>query len=111
MNKPLAISALVLGLAAAAPMGAALAHPVSVRIDTPGLDIRVGLPVPRVFLPAPVVVAPAPVVVAPPVYAPRPVFYPVPHYRSPEPYHRVRYDAPRERHHRHWDARAGRWCD
>ena len=109
MKKSLAITAAVLGLAAAAPIGAALAHPVSVRIDAPDFGIRIGVPVPRVYIPAPVVVAPPPVVYAPPprVYAPpAPVFYPAPYYRA-------RYEAPypNHRHHRYWDERRGRWCD
>jgi hypothetical protein len=106
MKKPLAITAVVLGLAAAAPIGSALAHPVSVRIDAPEFGFRIGIPAPRVFIPAPVVVAP-PVVFAPPprVYAPEPVYYPAPYYRA-------RYDAPYPRHHhRRWDERRGRWCD
>jgi hypothetical protein len=62
MKKPLAITAVLLGLAAAAPVGAALAQPVSVRIDAPDFGIRIGVPVPRVFVPAPVIVAAPPVV-------------------------------------------------
>lgn len=108
MNKPLAITAVALGLAAAAPIGSAFAHPVSVRIDGPEFGVRIGVPVPRVYLPAPVVVAPPPRVIyapPPPVYAPRPIYYPAPYYRT-------RYDAPHHRHHRrHWDERRGRWCD
>jgi len=108
MKKSLAITAAVLGLAAAAPIGSALAHPVSVRIDAPDFGIRIGVPVPRVYVPAPVVVAPPPVVYAPAprVYAPAPVYYPAPYYRT-------RYEAPypHYRHHRHWDERRGRWCD
>jgi hypothetical protein len=108
MNKPLAITAVALGLAAAAPIGAALAQPVSVRIDGPEFGIRIGAPVPHVYVPAPVVVAPVPVYAPPPVIyvppprviAPRPVFYPAPYYR-------VRYEDRHHHHgqfHRHWDA-------
>jgi hypothetical protein len=109
MNKPLAITAVALGLAAAAPIGAVLAHPVSVRIDGPEFGIRIGTPVPRVYLPAPVIVAPPRVVYAPPprVIPPRPVFYRAPYYRA-------RYESPYPHHrhaHRHWDERRGRWCD
>ena len=110
MNKPLAITAVALGLAAAAPIGSPLAHPVSVRIEAPEIGIRIGVPVPRVYVPAPAVFAAPPVYVAPPVYAPRQVFYGEPYYR--EPYYRTRYEAPYPRHHhRRWDERAGRWCD
>lgn len=113
MRKSLAITAAVLGLAAAAPIGSALAQPVAVRIDAPEFGIRIGVPVPRVFIPAPVVVAPPPVVYAPPraiyappprVFPPRPVFYPAPIYRT-------RYETSHPRHRRHWDERQGRWCD
>ena len=118
MRKPLAITAVLLGLAAAAPIGAALAHPVAVRIDAPEFGIRIGIPAPRVFLPAPVVFAPPPVVYAPPprVYAPQPVYYPAPYYRAryEGPYD-GRYDGRHEgrypHRHRHWDERQGRWCD
>ena len=122
MKKPLAITAVALGLVAAAPIGSALAHPVSVRIDAPEFGIRIGVPTPRVFVPAPVVYAPAPVVYAPPpvvyapaprVIAPAPVYYPAPYYRVRYD-DRVRYDAPyshRRHHHRDWDDRRGRWCD
>jgi hypothetical protein len=114
MKKSLAITAAVLGLAAAAPIGSALAHPVSVRIDAPEFGVRIGVPVPRVYIPAPVVVAPPPVVYAPAprVVPPAPVYYPAPVYRtryeSPYP----RYDSyPRHHHRRYWDDRRGRWCD
>jgi hypothetical protein len=109
MKKPLAITAVLLGLAAAAPIGSALAHPVAVRIDAPEFGIRIGFPAPRVFLPAPVIYAPPP-----PVYAPQPVYYPAPYYSAPyypAPYYRARFQGPYPHHHRHWDDRQGRWCD
>ncbi|HUL67830.1 MAG TPA: hypothetical protein VLW55_24765 [Burkholderiaceae bacterium] len=111
MKKPLAMIAIALGLAAAAPIGAALAQPVSVRIDAPEFGIRIGVPVPHVYVPAPVVVAPPPVVVAPAprVIAPAPVYYPAPYYH-PAPYYRARYVSYPHRH-RYWDARLGRWCE
>jgi hypothetical protein len=97
-----------MGLAAAAPIGSALAQPVSVRITTPEFGIRIGTPMPHVYLPAPVIVAPPRVIYAPPprVLPPRPVYYPAPYYRA-------RYEAPHygHGHRRHWDERRGRWCD
>jgi|SRR5215470_16101086 len=113
MKKPLAMIAVALGLAAAAPIGSALAQPVSVRIDAPEFGIRIGVPVPHIYVPAPVVVAPPPVVVAPAprVIAPAPVYYPAPYYTQYyAPYHRAHYVSYPHRH-RYWDARLGRWCD
>lgn len=127
MKKSLAIAAAVLGLAAAAPIGSALAQPVAVRIDAPHFGIHIGVPAPRVFIPAPVVIAPRPVIVAPvPVYAPPPrVYVPAPVY-APAPriyndrayhphqhdrYYRAGYETRRRHHDRHWDERRGRWCD
>ena len=105
MKKPLVITAVLLGLAAAAPIGSALAHPGAVRIDAPQFGIRIGVPAPRVYLPAPVIYAPPVVVARPRFYAPQPAYYPAPYYRA-------RYEAPYpRRHHRHWDERQGRWCD
>ena len=105
MKKPLAITAVALGLAAAAPFGAALAHPVSVRIDVPGVGVRIGAPV---YVPAPVVVAPPPRV----IYAPAPVYAPPPRVIYAPPVYRVGYGSPYPRHHhRRWDDRRGRWCD
>lgn len=108
MKKPLAFTAVALGLVAAAPIGSALAHPVSVRIDAPEFGIRIGVPTPSIYVPAPVVVEAPPVayVPAPRVIAPAPVYYPAPYYR-------VRYESPypHHPHHRHWDERRGRWCD
>jgi hypothetical protein len=116
MKKSLAITAAVLGLAAAAPIGSALAHPVAVRIDAPEFGIRIGVPLPPVFIPAPLVVAPAPVYAPARVYAPEPVYAPAPRDYGPPrtfypaPYYRARYEMPRH-HHRHWDEGRGRWCD
>lgn len=82
MYKPLAAIAVAAGLAV--PFGAALAQPVSVRIETPEIGIRIGHPLPHLHVPAPVVIAPPPVVYAPPprvIVAPPPVvYYPVPPY-------------------------------
>jgi hypothetical protein len=125
MKKSLAMAAAVLGLAAAAPIGAALAHPVAVRIDAPEFGIRIGVPVPPVFIPAPVVVAPRPVVVAPPVpvFAPAPIYAPAPVYAPPPRIYgdrgyypeyrgyRASYEMRHRHPYRHWDARRGRWCD
>ena len=110
MKKPLAMIAVALGLVAAAPIGSALAQPVSVQIAGPEFGISIGVPAPRIFVPAPVIVAP-PVVVAPAprVIAPAPVYYPA-YYPSPY-YHRPRYVSYPHRPHRYWDARLGRWCD
>jgi len=114
MKTPLAITAVALGLAAAAPIGSAMAHPVSVQIGVPVVDVRIGVPVPRLFIPAPVVVAPAPVY-APPPAVPRPVFYAAPYYgrhdQRYEPRYRHDWDGRGDERHRHWDARTGRWCD
>lgn len=122
MNKSLAAIALALGLAA--PFGAALAQPVSVRIDTPEIGIRIGQPLPHLLVPAPVVIAPPPVVYAPPprvIVAPPPVvYYPVPpyywvydkgqwhkyrwHKHHGRSYHEQRWDDDRRgRRHRDWD--------
>ncbi|HXF45686.1 MAG TPA: hypothetical protein VNK91_06170 [Burkholderiaceae bacterium] len=113
MNKPLAAIAVAVGLAA--PVGAALAQPVSVRIDTPEIGIRIGHPLPHLHVPAPVVIAPPPVVYAPPrvVVAP-PVVYPVP------PYYRAYYKGHWHKHRwhkHHWHKHHGhghrdhRWDD
>ena len=112
MKKPLAIAAVVLGVAAAAPISSALAQPVAVQVSTPQFGISIGVPLPGIYVPPPVVVAAPPVVYAPPpvVYAPPPrVIAPAPVY-YPAPYYRARYAAPYPHGHWHWDARRGRWC-
>ena len=82
-----AASALIAG-AACAPLSAAQAQQVSVRIDTPEIGIRIGSPYPQPIYgpvyPAPVYPAPvypvrgypSPVYAPPVVIAPAPVYYP-----------------------------------
>lgn len=118
MKKSLAIAAAVLGLAAAAPISSALAHPVAVRVDAPHFGIRIGVPVPPIFIPAPVVIAPAPVYAPPPrVYAPAPIYAPAPVYAPPRVYndeyryYRTGHETRHRHHHRHWDERRNRWGD
>jgi hypothetical protein len=76
----------VASLAAAAPISAAYASDVIIRVDTPGFGFRIGTPV----VPFPRYVAP--VYVPAPVYAPPPVVYVPPRvgppviYRVVQPY-------------------------
>lgn len=67
MKATLAAISLTL-LAAAAPLSAARAGDVTIRVDTPDFGFRIGTPV-RIY-------APAPVYVPPPVYVPAPVYAP-----------------------------------
>lgn len=100
-------------LVVAAPVYAAHASDVIIRVDTPQFGIRIGTPVR--------IVGPAPVYVPPPLYAPAPVVYAPPRvvvqppivYRvvEPYPYKHVRKHWKIKHHHRHHDGRSGYWHD
>lgn len=83
MTKTISTLALALTAVAAlaAPLRAAQAQQVNVRIDTPEFGIRIGTPLPRVVYAPPLY---APPVYAPPVYAP-PVVVAPPRVVYPEP--------------------------
>lgn len=78
---PLISATVLIAASIAAPVGAARAQQVSVRIDTPEFGVRIGTPYPRPIH-APIYAAPvyAPPAYSPPVYAPPVVFVPAPVY-------------------------------
>lgn len=100
MKTALASSLLATGVLLAPVSGA---HPASVAVvvDTPGLGIRIGAPVP-VYVPPPVYVR-APAYLPPPAYPPRVVYAPRPVVPGPVilPLPPVHLKAPPRRHWRH----------
>lgn len=119
----IAASALIAG-AACAPLGAAQAQQVSVRIDTPEIGIRIGSPYPQpVYGPVypapvyPVEAYPAPVYAPPVVIAPAPVYYPAtrwavapPRVYMPAPvYYRQPWFVPWGHERKYWKAKHHRY--